>query len=74
MAGKIIPIRTSCISPEIVMDSVTKDLPDAKSLYVVMNTEDGPRVWGSGDLKDLAYCSMALQQLAFDFLNGSIQE
>lgn len=71
----VIPLRIKDISPEMVLQAVAKELPTIKDIYVcIINNEGTPVMYASGDLGSLCTASIALQDLAFKFLNGELTE
>ncbi len=68
-------MKAEFISPEIVLQSLQKNLPNMKDVYVVAIDKDGePTVWATGELNNLCFAAMQFQRFAFKFLNGEIDE
>lgn len=78
MSGNLRALRTKDVSPTIVVDSIVKELPVIKDIYVVAITEeDGvecPLVWASGNLANMAYAAMVFQDYSMRHIRGEIDE
>jgi hypothetical protein len=71
--GELKALRQADISPEIVVQSLIKELPKLRELYVVALTDDDPIVWATGNLNDLCYAAKCLDVMADRYIRGEIE-
>lgn len=64
------------ITPELVLHSVGEDITQYRSLFVIGITKDEGRAvaYASGDVRDMSFAILSLQDLALDYLNGRVVE
>jgi hypothetical protein len=71
MADKISPLRPSNVSPVLVIQELIKDSGEIKEMFVVTYDDAGsPKVYLSGDLKNMVYASFVLDKTADDIACG----
>lgn len=75
--GKLVALHTKHVSPEIVVQSISDEVASGKvrAIYAVLiYKEENPGIYATGNLNDLCYATIALQDLAIKHVNGSIDE
>ncbi len=66
-------LNKEAITPEVILESAASQLPEIRALYIVGIRHDGkPQLWASGLMPDMALASLALQDLAMDFMNNRV--
>jgi hypothetical protein len=67
MNDKITPLRPSDISPAILIQEIIKDSDNIKEMFIVAYDAAGtPKVYMSGDLKNMVFASFVLDKTADD--------
>ena len=73
--SKVRALKVEFVSPVIVMESVASKLETLKDLYVIgINADGEPEMWATGDLSNMCFASMALQQLCHQYLRGELED
>lgn len=74
MNNNLVALRAQDISPEIVMQGLQMDIENIEEIFVVTLGLDGPKVYAAGDIANLAFAALCLQDLALKSLNGGEDE
>lgn len=71
--SEIKALRSSDVSPNVLIDSLIKDSGKIKQMYVIAFSNNGePMVYTAGDLGGLGFASIIIQDLALKYINGLI--
>lgn len=71
----VTPISPENLTPEIVLQSVLKEVQNARAMYVVLILKEGePSVYTCGRLEDLCYASQSLNTVTQRYLRGEVED
>lgn len=69
----VVPLTAACLTPAMVLETVTEDIPILQDVFICGIDVDGqPVLYASGDLKQLPLAVLALQGLAISLINGDM--
>lgn len=72
--GKLIALRSSDVSPRVILDQLEDEVHELSSMYVVGLTKEGPVVYASGTIGDLAIAAHVLDIMAKRYLEEGISD
>lgn len=71
--GDLRALKAEFVTPEVVLESLAKEMPNLEQLYVVgIDKDKEPIFWATGDLAQLAFAALVFQSYAFKFLHKEI--